>query len=110
MIAPGGSKGDAVPASTTKPFSLPVLLHVTVVPTFTQKSALLLAPGMLGVEDALFDVRFTSTVQAVEADPHVLAAVHSCAGLISEQAYLLLFDWAVTLPSNTSSVSRSEEQ
>ena len=61
-------------------------------PTFTQKSELLLAFGMLGVADAASAVRFTSTVQGVEADPQVLAAVHSCAGFGSEQAYLLLFD------------------
>jgi hypothetical protein len=75
--------------------SFPVLFHVTVVPGFTQKSALLLAFEMLGVEDAAFAVRFTSTVQGVEADPHVLLALHSCAGFDSEQAYLLLFESAV---------------
>jgi hypothetical protein len=50
---------------------------------------------MLGVEDAAFAVRFTSTVLGVEPDPQVLLALHSCAGFGSEQAYLLLFDWAV---------------
>jgi hypothetical protein len=68
---------------------------VTVVPTFTQKSEFPFAFGMPGVEDAESAVRFTSTVQGEEADPHVLLAVHSCAGFASEQAYLLLFDWAV---------------
>jgi hypothetical protein len=63
--------------------------HFTVVPTFTQKRELPLAFGMLGVEDAESDVLFTSTVQGLEADPHVLAAVHNCAGFTSEQAYLL---------------------
>ena len=92
MMAPAGSNGDAVPASTTKPISLPVLIHVTVVPTFTQKSEFPLAFGMLGVEDVEFAVRFTSTMQGVGADPHVLAAVHNCAGFGSEHADLLLFD------------------
>jgi len=94
MMAPGGSNGDAGPTSTTKPLSFSVLFHVTVVPTFTQKRELPLAFGMLGVDDVESEVRFTSTVQGVEADPHVLAAVQSCAGFASEQAYLLLFDWA----------------
>jgi len=90
MMAPDGSNGDAGPRSTTKPLSFSVLFHVTFVPIFTQKSELPLAFGMLGVTDAESDVRFTSTVQGVEADPHVLAAVHSCAGFTSMQAYLLL--------------------
>jgi hypothetical protein len=92
MMAPGGSNGDAGPTSTTKPLSLPVLFHVTVVPTFTQKSELHFAFGMLGVADADSAVRFTSTLQGLEADPHVLAPVHSCAGFTSPQAYLLFFD------------------
>jgi hypothetical protein len=92
MMAPAGSNGDDVPTSTTKPFSFSLLIHFTVVPTFTQKRELPLAFGMLGVEDAESAVRFTSTVQGLEVDPHVLAAVHSCAGFTSEQAYLLLFD------------------
>ena len=92
MMAPAGSNGDDGPTSTTKPLSFSVLIHFTVVPTFTQKRALPLAFGMLGVEDGQSEVRLTSTVQGVEADPQVLAAVHSCAGFGSEQAYLLLFD------------------
>jgi hypothetical protein len=95
MMAPGGSNGDEGPTSTTKPMSFPVLFHVTVVPGFIQKSALLLEFAMLAVEDAAFAVRFTSTVQGVEPDPQVLPALHSCAGFASKQAYLLLFDWAV---------------
>jgi len=91
-MAPAGSNGDAGPTSTTKPLSFSVLFHVTVVPTFTQKRELPLAFGMLGVVDAESVVRFTSTVQGVEVDPQVLAAVHCCAGFGSEQAYLLLFD------------------
>jgi hypothetical protein len=47
---------------------------------------------MLGVADAESAVRLTSTVQGLEADPQVLAAVHSCTGFGSEQAYLLLDD------------------
>jgi hypothetical protein len=46
--------------STTKPIFLPVLFHCTVVPTFTQKSELLLAFGMSGVDEAALDVRFTN--------------------------------------------------
>ena len=105
MIAPAGSKGDAGPTSTTKPLSFSVLFHVTVVPTFTQKGELPFAFGMLGVLEAESAVRFTSTVQGVEADPHVVAAVHSCAGVGSEQAYLLLFDWAFALLSSMKNVN-----
>ena len=95
IMALAGSKGDEEPTSTTKPMSLPVLFHVTVVPTFTQKRALLLPFGMLGVDDAPSAVRFTSTEQGVDADPQVLLALHSCVGFGSEQTYLLLFDCAV---------------
>src|SRR5271170_5441948 len=103
MMAPDGSNGDVVPTSTTKPISLLVLFHVTVVPAVTQKrSLLLLAFGMLGVEDAPLAVRFTSTSQEVEADPHVLLALQSCAGLASEHAYLLAFCAAAQLASRTS--------
>jgi hypothetical protein len=80
--------------STTKPIFLPVLFHCTVVPTFTQKSELLFAFGMSGVDEAALDVRFTSMEHGEEAEPQVLAAVHNCAGFASEHAYLLLFDWA----------------
>ncbi len=107
-MAPAGSNGDAGPRSTKKPFSFSVLTHFTVVPTFTQKRELPLAFGMLGVVDADSDVRFTSTVQGVEADPQVLAAVHSCAGFTSEQAYLSAFDWAIALYGNARSVRISE--
>jgi hypothetical protein len=92
----------------TKPMFLPVLFQVTVVPVFTQKSALLLAFGMLGVLDAAYDVRFTSTEQGVEPDPHVLLALHSCSGFASEQAYLLLFDCAVAQVANTTSGHNSK--
>jgi hypothetical protein len=72
-----------------------VLVHWTFVPTFTQKSELLLAPGMPGVDEAEFDVRFTSTTQVAEAEPQVFAALHICAGFASAQTYLLFFDCAV---------------
>jgi len=107
-MAPAGSNGDAGPTSTTKPLSLPVLFHVTVVPTFTQKSELPLALDMLAVEEAESAVRFTSTLQGLEGDPHVLALEHSCAGFGSKQAYLLLFDWAFVLLSNIMSTKISE--
>lgn len=109
-MAPAGSNGEAGPTSTTKPLSFSVLFHVTVVPTFTQKRELPFAFGMLGVLDAESAVRFTSTVQGVEADPHVVAAVHSCAGVGSEQAYFVFFDWAFALLSSTRSVKGSEMQ
>jgi len=77
MIVPEGSNGDAGPTSTIKPLSFSELIQFTFVPTFTQKRELPFAFGMLGVEDAEFAVRFTSTVQEADADPHVLAAVQS---------------------------------
>ena len=83
--------------------SLLVVFQVTVVPTLTQNAALLLALGMLEVVEAPSDVRFTSTVQGAEADPQVFAALHSCSGLGSEQAYLLLNDWAAAKPANSGS-------
>ena len=76
MMAPPGSNGDVELMSTTKPIFLPVLFHCTVVPTFTQKSELLFAFGMSGVDEAALDVRFTSTGHGEEAEPQVLAAVH----------------------------------
>jgi hypothetical protein len=88
--------------------SLPVLFHCTVVPTFTQKSELLLAFGMSGVDEAAFAVRFTSTTHGVEAEPHVLAALHNCAGFASAQAYLLLFDWAVAQEDHRMTGNNSE--
>jgi hypothetical protein len=60
-----------------------------------QKAELLLALGIEGVAEAALDVRFTSTAHGVDAEPQAFAAMHSCAGFASEQAYLLLFDWAV---------------
>jgi hypothetical protein len=108
MIAPLGSNGEAGPTSMRKPVSLPVVFHVIVVPTFTQNAALLLALGMLEVVDAPSEVRFTSTVQGEEADPHVFAAVQSCSGLGSEQAYLLLRDWAAATVTNRGSNNISD--
>jgi hypothetical protein len=110
MMDPAGSNGEEGPTSTTKPLSFSVLFHVTFVPTFTQKSELLLAFGMLGVEEAESEVRFTSTVQGLDVDPQVLAAVHNCAGLGSEQAYLSLFDWELAWLTNTRLVRNSNVQ
>jgi hypothetical protein len=45
---------------------------------------------MPGVDEAAFAVRFTSTGHGLEAEPQVLAGVHTCAGFEEEQAYLLL--------------------
>ena len=100
-MAPAGSNGDAGPRSTTKPMSLPVLFHRTVVPALTQKRALLLAFGMPGVDEAAFAVLFTSTEHGVEGEPHVFASLHNSAGFASEQAYLLLFDWAAAWTDKT---------
>jgi len=66
--------------------SLPVLFHWTVVPGFMQNSELPLAFGMLGVDEAAFAVRFTSTEHGVDADPQVFSAVHICAETFAEQA------------------------
>src|ERR1700722_628781 len=92
MMAPAGSNGDVGPKSTTKPMFFIVLFHCTEVPALMQKRELLLAPGMLGVDEAAFALRLTSTAHGVEAEPQVLAALHSCAGLASVQAYLSAFD------------------
>src|SRR5277367_4850859 len=102
MMAPSGSNGDVAPGSIMKPIFLLVLFQVTVVPTFTQKNALLLAPGMLGVEEAPLVDRFTSTSHGVDADPHVLPALQSCAGFASVQAYLLAFCAIAQLASKRS--------
>jgi hypothetical protein len=102
MMAPAGSKGEeGPPISTTNPVSLPVLFHVTLVPGFTQNSALALGFSMLAVEDDAFAVLFTSTTQGLVGDPQLLSPLHSCAGFGSEQAYLLLF-WAAALFTHTS--------
>jgi hypothetical protein len=65
------------------------LFHTTVVPAFTQKVEFPFAPWTLGVAEAEFAVRLTSTEHDSEADPHVLLAVQSDAGFGSEHAYLL---------------------
>ena len=92
MIVPSGtSNGEEGPKSSTKPVFLDALCHVTVVPTFTQKGALPLASGMLGVADAeLLPLRFTFTVQGLELEPHVVLALHMLPGFDSEQTYFLL--------------------
>src|SRR5271169_3395810 len=92
MIVPSGtSNGEEGPKSSTKPVFLDPLCHVTVVPTFTQKGALPFASGISGVADAkLLPLRFTSTTQGLELDPHVVLALHMLPGLDSEQAYFLL--------------------
>jgi hypothetical protein len=51
---------------------------------------------MLGVAEAEFAVRLTSTEQGSEADPHVLLALQIDAGFGSEQAYLLFCAWIVS--------------
>jgi hypothetical protein len=95
MMAPAGSKGDGVPGSTMKPTFLAVLFQVTVVPAATQKGALLFAFWVLGVEEAPSPLRFTLTIHGVEDDPHVLDALHNCAGFGSIHTYLLPFDCAL---------------
>src|SRR5277367_2081713 len=93
MIAPsGGSNGEEVPKSRTKPVFLDELCQVTVVPTFTQNDMLPLALGMSGVADAeVPPLRFTPTEQALVVEPQVVLALHRLPGLDSEQTYLLLF-------------------
>jgi hypothetical protein len=91
MIAPGVSNGEAGPKSMTKPVFFEELSHVTVVPTFTQKIALALAPGIFGVADAqLLPLRLISIRQGSELDPHVLAALHIPCAFDSVQPYDLL--------------------
>jgi hypothetical protein len=85
-----------------------VVFQVTVVPTFTQNAALLLALGMLGVIDAPSDVRFTFTEQGEEVDPHRFSALHSCSGFGSEQADLMPIDWAAAKPANSRSDATSD--
>jgi len=65
------------------------LFHTTVVPALTQKVEFPFASWMLGVAEAEFDVRLTSTEQGSELEPHVLLAVQIEEGFGSEQAYLL---------------------
>src|SRR5450631_1282703 len=110
MMVPDGSNGDEAPGSTTKPLPLSVVTHFSVVPALTQKSEFPFAFGMLGVADAASAVLFTSTVQGVEADPQVLAAVHICAGFDSAQTSLVFLDWAVAWPNNASRVKQNVVQ
>ena len=95
MMVPEGSNGVAVPKSTTKPTFLLLLFHCTVVPTFTQKRALLFAPVMEGVAEAALAVRFTSTEHGAPPEPQVVASTHSSCGFASLHANWLTFDWAV---------------
>jgi hypothetical protein len=74
------------------------LFQVTLVPTFTQKEEFPFAPGMLGVAEAAWEVRLTSTEHGSEDDPHVVAAVQSAVGSGSRQAYAFFFcAWADSL-------------
>ena len=86
-MAPSGVNGDVAPRSTRKPTFLPVLFHSTVVPALTQKSELLLAPGIPGVDEAPLPVRFMSTLHGVDVEPQVLATLHICAGFASAHVY-----------------------
>jgi hypothetical protein len=88
MIAPPDSKGEEGPKSTKNPVSFAWLFQVTVVPLFTQNGELDLILGILGVIEAEAAVRFMSTVQGAEDDPHVLVALHMLCGSASEQEYL----------------------
>jgi hypothetical protein len=89
MIVPC-SNGEVGPKSKTKPVFFDELLNVTVVPAFTQKGLFDLAFGISGVTEAALADRLTSTVQGVDADPHVVAALHIVSGFVSEQTYFLL--------------------
>ena len=90
MMAPAGSNGDAGPTSTTKPLSFSVLIQFTFVPTFTQKSELPFAFGMLGVTDAESARPFHVYAAGIGSRSARVSAVHNCAGFTSMQAYLLL--------------------
>src|SRR5664279_1851978 len=90
MMVPGGSNGEEAPGSMRNPVPLDVDCHVTVVPAFTQKRSFPFAPGMLGVAEDEYEVRFTFTVHGAEADPHVLSVLHKLAGLGFEQALSLI--------------------
>lgn len=88
MIALGGSNGEDEPKSMTNPVFLEVLCHVTVVPTWTAKSAFSFAPGIAGVAEADEAVRLTSTIQGLELEPQVLPALAKLVEFASVQAYL----------------------
>jgi hypothetical protein len=106
-MAPFGSKGELGPKSTTKPMFFMVLFHCTEVPALMQKRELLFALAMLGVDEAAFAVRFTSTAHGVDAEPQVFAALHICAGFASAQAYLSAFDWAIAELENITTGNKS---
>ena len=50
--------------------------QVTVVPVLMQKREFRFAFGILGVADAEYDVRFTSTLQGTLGEPQVLLSLH----------------------------------
>ena len=83
----GVSNGDVGPMSTTKPWCFVSLFQITVVPAFTQKVELPFAPGMPGVAEAAFEVRFASTEHGSDADPHVVLAVQAAVVSSSVHAY-----------------------
>jgi hypothetical protein len=66
--------------------SLPVLFHSTVVPALMQKSELPLAFCTPGVTEAALALRLTSTLQGLDAEPQVLAALHDSAVNVAGQA------------------------
>jgi len=75
------------------------LFQITVVPTLTQKVEFPFAPWRLGVAEAAYEVRLTSTEQGSEAEPHVVLAAQANAGFGSEQTYLLFLFWAPDISS-----------
>src|SRR5271167_3048447 len=88
IIASSEPKAAGDPKSTTKPVFFCVLFHTIFVPVLTQNVLFAFALAILGVAEAPSSLRFTSTIQGLEADPHVLPALHTDCGLGSEQAYL----------------------
>jgi len=81
MMAPPGSKGEESLTSTTNPVFLEALFQFNVVPGLTQKREFPLAPGICGVAEAAYAVRFTSTSHGALGDPQVLPALQRDCGL-----------------------------
>src|ERR1700685_973093 len=91
MIGSSGSNGESVPNETMNPLFLFELIHTTVVPALMQNNWLFFASGISGFTLAEFDPLRISIVQADEAEPQVLAAVHMLSGCGSSHAYLPFF-------------------
>ena len=91
MIGSSGSNGESVPNETLNPLFFFELNHTTVVPALMQKNWLFFASGMLGFTLAELDDLVMSILQADDAEPQVLAALHMVSGRSSSHMYLLFF-------------------